>query len=473
MERRSFLRWLGISLAVSMFPCGTKPAGASEEYDCVIVGGGLSGLGAAAMLPGRRVLVMEKGPAGGRIADGVWEGFHYPKGAEYMGAPEDELADLLDRLGLVMETCPPPVDGIALDGSILPGAAIFDRFRELGVLSEYERLLDELEALNKAGVEKALYKGVDALRRFDGYDGVNVDDWLRTREFPDVIRRYVDTENRGLFGAGNEALSLLFDIPELAWNFPWPNETDTDTVYSFRTGLMEMVQALEYHLGATLQSGAEVKNLVPVPGGTEVSYLQGGVEKRVTTRSVILAVRAPEAATIGVKSLPAAAVDMLRNIAYAPYATLNLFLSERVLHEVWAVSCPDDSFATLYDAVRMQVPQDYRGRAVLGVYIPPRPGDEHTDFLDQDDESFLKTTLRDLDKYFNGIEGKVLGYDLHRFTLAFPIFAPGYLEVMDGLTRQNRQGPVFLAGDYMLYPTLDGAFWSGVAAAEAVEAFLG
>ena len=204
-----------------------------------------------------------------------------------------------------------------------------------------------------------------------------------------------------------------------------------------------------------------------------MSYLQGGVEKRVTTRSVIQATRAPEAATIGVASLPGDAVDMLHGIAYAPYVTLNLFLSERVLHEVWAVSCPDDFFATLYDAVRMQVMQDYRGKAILGVYIPPRPEDEHTDFLDRSDEAFLKAALRDLDKYFNDIEGKVLGYDLHRYTLAFPIFAPGYLEIMDGLTRQNRQGPVFLAGDYMLYPTLDGAFWSGVAAAEAVEAFLG
>ena len=62
---------------------------------------------------------------------------------------------------------------------------------------------------------------------------------------------------------------------------------------------------------------------------------------------------------------------------------------------------------------------------------------------------------------------------MHRFEHAFPVFRPGYLEVLEALYRNpTARGPLVLAGDYMVYPTFDGAVVSGVRAAEAVEAYL-
>jgi hypothetical protein len=34
------------------------------------------------------------------------------------------------------------------------------------------------------------------------------------------------------------------------------------------------------------------------------------------------------------------------------------------------------------------------------------------------------------------------------------------------------EGPVFLTGDYMMYATIDGAFWSGINAADWADEYL-
>ncbi len=89
------------------------------------------------------------------------------------------------------------------------------------------------------------------------------------------------------------------------------------------------------------------------------------------------------------------------------------------------------------------------------------------------DEQILESTLAGLEKYAPAIRENLLGHDIHRFQYAFPIFAPGYYSTLATLyTDGSTQGPVFLAGDYMVYATFDGAVLSAMRAYEQVDEWL-
>ncbi|MCW5893618.1 MAG: NAD(P)/FAD-dependent oxidoreductase [bacterium] len=98
--------------------------------DCAVIGGGLSGLAAAALVArgGARVVLLERAPApGGRAATRVEEGFHLNLGphALYRGGPAETL---LRELDVAIDGGMPPVSGaFALDRGhthALPGGLV-------------------------------------------------------------------------------------------------------------------------------------------------------------------------------------------------------------------------------------------------------------------------------------------------------------------------------------------------------------
>jgi protoporphyrinogen oxidase len=302
-----------------------------------------------------------------------------------------------------------------------------------------------------------------------------VAEWLEDEEYPSIVRKLVDVENQGLFGATNRDLSFLFDVPKMSWNLCDPEEEDNESVYTFRKGMIEVIWALERELGNRIQKGADV-NRVSISKEddeiVEVSYQQWGRAQYARARAVILATPAPITASIVASGFSEKVMASLGSIHYAPYVTLNLFLSERVWRDAWSLACLDDSFVTIYDAIRTQVSEDYDERGILGVYIPGRNARDLS-ILDQSDDVLVEQTLRDLEKYASGIRNKLIGQDVHRMRYAFPIFRPGYLNVLRKLEEDDStSGPLFLAGDYMVYPILDGAIKSGLRAAEKADDFL-
>ncbi len=93
--------------------------------------------------------------------------------------------------------------------------------------------------------------------------------------------------------------------------------------------------------------------------------------------------------------------------------------------------------------------------------------------LHRSDEEILENTLQDLEKYAPGIRDKVLGYDIQRFRYAFPVFHPEYGEILKILYDDpTTTGPLFLAGDYMVHATFDGAVVSALHAHERISDYL-
>jgi len=454
--------------------CALKTGAKSDHFDVVIIGGGISGLTTAYLLRNRNILLLEKRAApGGRIISGQWESLHYPKGMEYIGKPEGKTAVLFNRLGVNAVQVPPPTDAIAYQSTIYYGANLLD-FLDAEAETDYWDLEETLNALNDGGIEEAIFYAPEDLADFAEYDSQSVDEWLKANEYDALVQLFVDVENRGLFGANNQDLSFLFDIPEMAYNLPDPDEAALSDVYTFPTGMSEVVDALVNLLSGRIEVGAEVNQVSVNPDqSVTIAYQQGGETKTVRADSAVLTTPAPITASMIVNGFSQAVLDRLGDIAYSAYVTLNLFTSERLWKDAWTMACLDDFFVTLYDAIRLQVPLNYDEKGILGVYIaPPNAGD--TSLLSMSDADLLENALAGLEKYYPQVRVQTLGHDIHRFRHAFPVFGKNYHQTLQVLrTDPTTQGPLFLAGDYMVYATFDGAVLSAFRACEQVNDYLG
>ena len=475
MKRREFLTRVAAAALATGAATARRPARAADEAcDVVIVGGGIAGLAAAYLLAEGDILVLERGRIpGGRISSGTWKGFRYARGTEYIGEPDGVIAEWFDELGIRPVAIPPPTGAVAYQGEIYTGRDILGFLPSRKALRDYGRLADVFDDLDAGAIEEALFEGPAALRKFAALDRLSVQDWLTDEGFDPLVRKLVDVENRGLFGAANADLSLLFDVPEMAWNLHDPDEADESGVYTFRGGMIEVPEAAARALGRRVVTGAEATAVeVLADGLVRVRYRAGGRERVATARSAILATPSPVTAALVKTGLSPAVRRTLASIDYAAYVTVNLFLTERVWSEAWSLASLDDPFVTLYDAIRTQVRPGYTERGILGVYFAPERAADRS-LLRMSDRRIVDTTVKALARYDPDIAAKVVGFDVHRFEHAFPVFRPGYLSILESLYRdRTARGPLVLAGDYLVYPTFDGAVASGVRAAEAVDAFL-
>jgi len=480
MDRRRFLTGvsaLGLGGWLAQPHTGTASDGDDRPLDAVIVGGGASGLAAAWLLKDYRIRVLEsEAVAGGRTIGGQWRGFHYAKGTEYIGEPEGALAAWIDDLGLEALAIPPPTGGVAMDGRLWAGRDILG-FLPGAARDDYQRVAERLEALYEGGIGAAVDGGAGGVARMARWDRQTVADWLAAEGIHPLVRALIDVENRDLFGAANGDLSLAWNVPEMAWNLYDPDEAETSGVYSFRLGMQEIIDAAGRGLGAgVVETGARVERIERTVDNSHplrIHYLKAGRRIRLAARACILTVPAPIAAAVAEPILSGSARRTLVSVPYAPYVTVNLMLKRRVLHETWSVAAIGEVFVTLYDALRTQVAVDYRGPAVLGVYVAlERAGDRS--LLALSDKALVQRILDGLERYVPGITGLVVDADIQRFTYAFPVFDTGHTKRLLALADDDSvAGPLVLAGDYMVYPTFDGAVESAVNAVDRLEDYFG
>jgi len=463
----------------------------------VVVGGGLSGLVAAWMMSDHDVLLLEaEDEAGGRICAGEWNGLTYSLGAAYTGKPDADMKGFYREIGVTSVPVPPPVDGMALGGVLYPDDYVGAAMGSDAAIQSYAKMANELARLEDTGIGQAVYTpDLAALRGFRKLDRFTLKRWLDAHGIDDIVQRFVDVECRGLFGVSHADFSLLFSIPELSYNFyapglarermptePVPDfhtyaprkalaESDT---WTFATGMMEVVDAMvaQPTLAGRVETGARATRVkVNRDRSVTVHYRQGGTNRSVKAYAAVLATPAPVTAKIVESGLSDELMAALRSIRYTTYVTMALFTRERLFRNAWNIACLDTPFTTLNDAVRTQVPMDHDGESILGVAMPPADAADGS-LLGMSDDALVARALKDVERYLPGAGAKVLGSDVKRFEHAFPVFGPGYERTLQALHNDpSARGPLFLAGDYTVYPTLGGAAVSGELADRRVRAY--
>lgn len=255
----------------------------ANEADVIVVGGGLAGLTAAAVLArvGRRVEVFESGELGGRAATVDRSGFLFNEGPHALYAA-GAGREVLDQLGVSYTGGAPPPEG----AHGLVGGRLHELPRSLaslvttGALSvgakvEAGSVLTRLQALSSEGLHHT-----------------SISQWLaenvRSEEVANLIRglfrlsTYAHDSDRASFGSALEQFQLGLKTGVLYLDGGWQTLTD---------GLRSRA---EEH-GATIHAPCRVKSVAQHAAGFRVQIDDGDA---IDAQAVVLAVRPAVAAAL-------------------------------------------------------------------------------------------------------------------------------------------------------------------------------
>jgi protoporphyrinogen oxidase len=487
MSRRFFLKSLlgGLSALHGLrqyraMAASDPAASSSAPYDCIIVGGGVSGLTAGYLLRHRNILVLEAASrTGGRVISGTWNGWSYAKGADYLGRPEGLFARMIEDFGLMAVEIPPPMDVYLRDNRRWTGTAgRVGLLVENGGIAAFNRLLRALYRVSN------LYDGIPDYEpggRLEPLDEQSCRQWFTELRLPEFYFDLFNVLSRGVFGATLDQVSALSAIEEIAYDFagvkPLESRRDIERLartetrtgaFTFENGLSVFSDALTRRLGARCRTGCQVNSVRLGPTGFEVQVRQSDGAYTLAARSVIIATPAPQTRRIAKGVLSGKQQVLLGQVSFAPYAAVTLFSERPVIADVYDMAVPDGfRFTDIYDRTRVARRQaGARNGHITGLTVAPRNPDD-TGFLRLSDDELVHACLKDLKYILSAWDGMILGVDVQRFPLAYPVMSPGSYRRLTRL-HQTLTGSLQLAGDSLTYPTFEGALLAGEVAARRI-----
>ncbi|OAN13169.1 amine oxidase [Photobacterium jeanii] len=446
-----------------------------KEYDYIVVGAGAAGLSAAFTLNEAKqdFLILEKNHRVGGIAENGRKGqFHYAKGTEYLGEPYGALRNIVNKLNIPMVEIPTPMDASFYQGKMHVGsdkvALLTDK---VSGEKQFKHFLHVLKS-NLRMLSKAELKALDNITAKQWFDDNKVD--------PFIQRRY-DVMARGLFGANLNDISALSVLPEVAFDYldtysysELLMPSDESGSWTTKQGISLITDTIAKSLGSRLRLNSEVTKVAKVGDKYQVTFIQSLPDRQtkkesvVLTKKVIVATPAPIAAWIAKDVLTAQQKTLLSQVKYAQYVTIALFSKTPIFDQAFDLAILDGEVVTdLYDSTWVERHYNPELKTVkefiASAYLAPKSAAD-TSLLALTDEQLMATTYDELSKVIPNIKQKVTGYDIKRFKYAYPVMTPGAYSRLATL-RKSFNG-VYLAGDYMKYPTIEAAFSSGDEAAK-------
>ncbi len=441
-----------------------------------MIGAGMAGLAAARRLhaAGAEVTLLERASRpGGRAGHAGRESWWFDSGAHAVSSADSALLGFVGEAGLAAQALPlrplllaqmhrgraAPVSPRDWSGAArIPGL----RWRDALRLVRLERLLSRFDAILDPHAPER---------------GARLDD----RSAADFARLYFGAsalshwaapllaETCGGDPAEASRLLLMGLLRQRRWATPG----------SLRVGLGRLVEAAAEPLDVRL--GSEVEAIEERGGRLEVR-LAGG--DPLDAEAVVVATRADAARRIAAPLLVSAEDDHLAGVAYAPAVVLHAALSRSLAGVATRLRFPAGSGWPLASAtLECGVPESPElpparvpGRAGA-VSLVASPAWSRAR-LDAPDESLEKELLPSLDRLNPSASGWLEFTRVERHREAWPRFDVGHgraLARLRGVLADRRAAGrrLYLAGDHLALPTLDGAVASGRRAADEALADLG
>ncbi|WP_120521158.1 protoporphyrinogen/coproporphyrinogen oxidase [Arthrobacter celericrescens] len=443
--------------------------------DVVIVGAGLAGLSAGWRLRHWDTLLLESNErVGGRIRSERRGAYWLNWGGHVFAGAGSSTDALLNEVGVSAVQIPGSLQALSMNGKFIRSGHIATYpFR---IPMSLQSRIDTFRAGLKVVGGVAKYTGV--VRKRAGESGAQ-------RQ-----QRIYDFENSSTFE------NLIGDISEDAAALFKTTVTrsagDMDQisagagigyfslVLGFGQGLSQgivggpstLTESIAVALGDRVQLGAVVREVVHKKESVLVRYTQGGVEREVEARTVILATTADVSQKIGV-DLPEELRGALGQIKYGPHVSTAFLTDEtsaRPWDDIYAIAAPKRSFAIALNQASI-VRGSETVRKPGGSFMTFSPASLGKALLDKPEEEVIQTHLKDLDEVLgHGFAGSVVEAKVDRWKVASPYCFPGRAKLQSTLMRGTDR--VFLAGDYLGTLYTESSITTGFSAAQEAASVL-
>ena len=442
--------------------------------DVVIVGGGLAGLASAWQLRNRDILLLEAdGRIGGRVRSERRGPYWLNWGGHVYAGGNSSTARLLGNTGVASVPVPGSLAGLAMNGKLLLNGRV--ETYPLRIPMSWSSRRAMLAAGAKVRLAVAKYAKIVELR--PGEDQATrqqrVYNFMNDRTFAEFI---------GPLPADAEALfkptvtRSAGDMDEISagagvgyFNLVW--NIGAGLSQSILGGPSTLTEHIAAALSGRVELAATVHKIVQNADSVVVRYRQGGVDKQVQARCVVLAIPAAAAHRVAV-DLDSDIRDALSKIVYGPYVSA-AFLTNETEPQVWddayAIATPKRSFNVVLNMSNIARGQETQRRPGSSI-MTFSPASLAQTLLEQDDDTILRTYLDDLDQVLPGFADKVVEAEVQRWPTGAPYCFPGRGKLQSTLTR--RSGRILLAGDYLGALYTETAIHTGLSAARDAHGLL-
>lgn len=440
-----------------------------ENFDVVIVGGGISGLTAAYELKDHNILLLEKDQVpGGAARRKEWNGIRYTLGAtnirlgyevELDGRKFDFLSSYFDELGLKWSKIREPTDNYFIEGrrvrDIL-GEGVKElpyppetqaKFKEAW---DYLRTLVDsddcpvipVEANNQAALAQDQFSFEDLLKKF----GLEV-------------KKTADLLSRSIFGENSDQVSAFAALCYLKGEF--------GDQYAAPGGTAQITEQLLSFLGDRVRSGRIATGIEQNDEAAYVTYLDDEFKPvTVSCKAVIYAASKHVAPRIFRDLLPEK-VRAIRKMRFDAYFLANLFCEDIVYKDSFAAYFESGIFTDIVVNDWIAGNQGVGGRQVLSLFCP-RGVEGRDELLSQSCHYWVGQILQDLERYGFDTE-RIAGVEICRYGHHFAIPYPGFTTSVREIVAKPQGRYFFAKDDTQGVPALESAIWSGMRAAKEVE----
>jgi protoporphyrinogen/coproporphyrinogen III oxidase len=448
---------------------------ADDKVDVVIVGAGIAGLTAAWQLRQDDIVLLEADHrVGGRIRSERrgpywlnWGG-HVFDGGNASATPR-----LLRDTGFESRRVPGNLAGLCMNGKLmLTGRVETFPFR---IPMSWRDRASLIRAGAKVRVAVARYARLS--KRRPGEDEATrqqrVYDFMNDRSFADFIGQLPEDAEALFKPTVTRSSAEMHQISAGAgvgyFNLVW--NIGAGLSHSIVGGPSTLTEGIAEALGDRVKLGAQVEEVIHKKDSVLVRYRQGGAEREVQARCVVLATTASVSHRVAV-DLDDDIRQALSRIEYGPFVSA-AFLTNEANRQPWddtyAVATPKRSFNVVLN-MSNNVHGYTAERQPGSSFMAFSPADLARQLLEQDDDTILKSYVEDLDAVLPGTASHLVEAEVARWHEASPYCFPGRAGLQLALTR--RGGRVMLAGDYLGTQYTESAVRTGFTAAEAAAQIL-
>lgn len=440
---------------------------ADVDFECVVVGGGISGLTAAYRLRDHSVLVLEGSERlGGRVRSQQRGDYWVNVGAMFV-APEGPLAELAHLPGVKLNQ----LRGEAMmniAGKQLRANSPFDMMVKAPIsvsarssLARFSlRLGRDFKKMSKKGPEGRAY--TDQLDSRSAADVFGISGGAR--DIVDALSRSWTSEELDRVSGAHATAYFYLTMGKGSHldDLTFPTGGSESVIHATAAALSPKVE---------VQTSAQVRNVRSENGIVRVEYESGGEAVTVTAKQVVVATQA-FAALQFLEGVPGEYVDALGAVKYGSFLCGGIFTNETTRQpwdDVSFITTPGRSFAAIFNPVSvLRRDEVRRPGGSLSFYAG---GNSARDLMEATDEELINVWVPGVAEVLGCSTDLFESYVFQRWPKAMPYWSPGS-RASARILRKSPTETVHLAGDYLGYPGMPTGALSGYNAGNAVLAQL-